>query len=826
MSGLTSWLLTNAELSSQGEYSIPLYTKIIASALAVTRLCGGIEECLTLLFFTIGICFALRSKCQAHHLHTRQVRRSLVRSPMTVCFVVAAVCFRARPRAIRWPIPASDYFTLRTPHHHHHPPLLAPSSPLRDALVTNGKFFRDELNRVAILRGVNVGGSSKLPTRPVSGDTFRGADTLHVDAAKISFVDRPFPLSEADEHFGRLAAWGLTFLRLQITWEAVEHAGPGIYDQEYLDYLLLLVRVAAKYNINVFIDPHQDVWSRFTGGSGAPRWTLAKVGFDVENLHHSGAAFVHQEWVGKGAQKKKAQEEEDESADRSEGTSNGSEGKNGNTRTTTKARPLPGQVWGHNYARLGSATMFSLFFGGNDFAPNLMVEGEPVQEYLQNKYCAAIAKVASVLQHEQNVIGFDTLNEPSNGFIGFEKLNEVHTIVPFLWDMSPFSLMAMAAGFRYNNVPFYNSPMVYDGSYDMNPEAVSAWKGGSAECIWRKHGVWDIDPATQRPRILLPNYFKTKPDGSEINFTTDYMVPFFRKFEKAIRQAMPTAVIFAEPHINIALAWKETVEPVMPDVDRYVWVPHYYDLLTLLSKSFRKWVVIDPLTEAVSFDPVTVHAKMLLHQLEKSRRIGAGMKGEDEILQGSPGLIGETGICFDQNNGEAYSTTVPGEIMPLQTTAYDSLMNGLDAALASVTLWNYSPSNSNLHGDGWNEEDLSIFSYDQQHNPLNVHSGGRGLPAIVRPYASRISGVPIAMTFNARKRRFVFKYSSSMNDKYNVQSKETVIFVPHYQYGSDVNKIVVKVSDGRWKLNASTQSIVWEHDEQYKEVHTIEIYPK
>ena len=49
-------------------------------------------------------------------------------------------------------------------------------------------------------------------------------------------MDRPFPLAEADEHFGRLASWGLTFVRLLVTWEAVEHAGPGIYDEDYLTY--------------------------------------------------------------------------------------------------------------------------------------------------------------------------------------------------------------------------------------------------------------------------------------------------------------------------------------------------------------------------------------------------------------------------------------------------------------------------------------------------------------------------------------------------------------------------------------------------------------
>ena len=54
---------------------------------------------------------------------------------------------------------------------------------------------------------------------------------------------------------------------------------------------------------------------------------------------------------------------------------------------------------------------------------------------------------------------------------------------------------------------------------------------------------------------------------------------------------MPTAIIFAEPHINIVLAWKETIIPNLPNVKRFAWVPHYYDLLTLLSKSFRKWMV-------------------------------------------------------------------------------------------------------------------------------------------------------------------------------------------------------------------------------------------
>ena len=69
-----------------------------------------------------------------------------------------------------------------------------------------------------LLRGVNLAGSSKFPI---------GAST-HVtknfyNTSGISFVGRPFPLAEADEHFARLRAWGLTFVRLLVPWEAVEH---------------------------------------------------------------------------------------------------------------------------------------------------------------------------------------------------------------------------------------------------------------------------------------------------------------------------------------------------------------------------------------------------------------------------------------------------------------------------------------------------------------------------------------------------------------------------------------------------------------------------
>ena len=60
-------------------------------------------------------------------------------------------------------------------------------------------------------------------------------------------------------------AYDLNSRRFQVTQavlgrfsEAIEHAGPGIYDEAYLDYLYAIIKKAGEYNIEVFLDPHQD----------------------------------------------------------------------------------------------------------------------------------------------------------------------------------------------------------------------------------------------------------------------------------------------------------------------------------------------------------------------------------------------------------------------------------------------------------------------------------------------------------------------------------------------------------------------------------------
>src|SRR5438552_8530862 len=154
-----------------------------------------------------------------------------------------------------------------------------------------GSHFKDEHGRTRILRGVNLGGSSRVPLKPDGATHVRDGFFEH---RTVSFVGRPFPLEVADEHFARLREWGLTCLRFLVIWEAIEHAGPGIYDSAYLDYVYAIIKRADEHGLLVLIDPHQDVWSRFCGGDGALGWTFEAVGMDITTFHEAGVALVHQ----------------------------------------------------------------------------------------------------------------------------------------------------------------------------------------------------------------------------------------------------------------------------------------------------------------------------------------------------------------------------------------------------------------------------------------------------------------------------------------------------------------------------------------------------
>ena len=193
-------------------------------------------------------------------------------------------------------------------------------------LYIEKEWFVDEHGRKTLLRGVNFTASSKLPVAP-NGATHIKTDFM--DHKNVSFIDHPVSLKEAEEHFTRLKHWGFNCLRFLVTWEAIEHAGPKQYDTEFLDYIEEVLKIAGEKGFYVFIDPHQDCWSRMSGGDGAPGWTFEKVGLDFTKFYDAGAAWVMQ------------------------------------YRYDPKdPKAYPPMFWSQSRSQFGCATMFTLFFGG------------------------------------------------------------------------------------------------------------------------------------------------------------------------------------------------------------------------------------------------------------------------------------------------------------------------------------------------------------------------------------------------------------------------------------------------------------------------------
>lgn len=84
----------------------------------------------------------------------------------------------------------------------------------------------------------------------------------------------------------------------------------------------------------------------------------------------------------------------------------------------------------------------------------------------------------------------------------------------------------------------------------INAEGATAWLPGHG-CVWRAHGVWDVDPKTQHARLLRPDYFSRNPKtGEKVDFYRDHYVPFVNRFARAVQGVAPEAYVFVEPLPN------------------------------------------------------------------------------------------------------------------------------------------------------------------------------------------------------------------------------------------------------------------------------------
>ena len=313
----------------------------------------------------------------------------------------------------------------------------------RPTLRIDGARFRDSLNREVTFRGINVSGDSKLPRNP---DVPSHIPEHFFDADNVSFVGRPFNKEEAHEHFARLKRWGYNAIRYIFTWEAVEHTGPRIYDEEFIAHTIEMLRMAKSYGFWVFMDPHQDVWSRFSGGSGAPLWTIYACGLNPEAFSATQAAFVHNVYPA--------------------------------------PDKFPKMLWSTNYNRLACQTLFTLFFAGKDFAPNAIIDGKNIQDYLQEHYIAMCKHLARRIHEagdleDECVIGWESLNEPNRGYVGWQDLTILPSEQQLKKGTAPTGWQAILTGsgraLEIDTYEFGSFGPYKNGRELVDPEGVSAW---------------------------------------------------------------------------------------------------------------------------------------------------------------------------------------------------------------------------------------------------------------------------------------------------------------------------------------------------------------
>jgi len=575
-----------------------------------------------------------------------------------------------------------------------------------------GKRIIDEEGRTLILRGVNLGGSSKTPFGPPGwGFSFESLK----NPEKASFTGRPFPLEEAESHFERLSRAGMTFLRFVVTWEALEHSGPGQYDEEFLAYLRKILLVAEKWGISVFIDPHQDVWSRWTGGDGAPAWTLETLGIDLDKLDATGAAITRQRY---------------------------GEFHNG--------KPFPRMIWPSNYNRYAAATMFSLFFGGKTYAPEFSIDGTNIQDWLQGHYIAAFRHCYRRLKNCSAVAGWGIINEPHQGFIGCKDIGRNDdAMVPIGPRPSPWDTIRAASGYPVAvPVHSYNIFTKFTANREIfNPGGVSLFKTGYV-CPWKQAGVWDEEGGA--PRLLRKDHFSTLKERP-LDFMADFHKPFTLKFIESMKEADEKTFFFLEgiPSGTGVPSHPEWSENDPPNVINAF---HWYDGFSLFIKHFSRLFTMNPEKAAIVIGKKRMR-EYFYECLAKGVKWSAGHMG------GVPSLLGEFGLAFDINKRRAYKS---GDYS-LHEEALSMYYDAVDENLLHSTIWNYTADNTNKTGDNWNDEDLSIFSEGKE----------RAVGGWKRPYPMATAGIPIWFQWDRKKGflEYFFKADGAI-------AAPTVIYIP------------------------------------------------
>jgi aryl-phospho-beta-D-glucosidase BglC (GH1 family) len=692
--------------------------------------------------------------------------------------------------------------------------------------------LRDRYGRYLQINGVNVSGSHKWPLTEDFANLQLWRD---LENKTVSYVDKPFPLSEADENFRKLQKLGFNSIRLLMNWESIQPYGPDQFDTDYLDYLEELVDRAAAWGIYVLLDMHQDIFSRhlfvrynnrpvgpdgkayeqgslegmlfslfppfndWQRGHGAPQWVV-KLCLPEKNLDSP-------HW----------------------GTPRALTGMNRNTGIATLAKvdeilkvllpdsasgldksfsdfilgkvleiePLditetsdlmPWGMWGTNAAfSLDIQRCFATLFAGHVIYPKYMVEGKNIQAYLQDQYTKAFVEVAKRVGNKPNVIGYDLMNEP----IGFYATMAV--IAAYFQTGLDSGVKELAKALLGDDL----GPKFYDVISalgllppDTTPETMEKWGFKDADLM----GMISLN----------------------IGFDANFLQPFFEGVAKAIQDVDPDAIIWFE-HTHGAeqllgdggvTQW-EVNQTRLAGIRQQVFAPHWYpDIYAMLGLNM-------PPRE---FTPEEWKYRDFTAPLE------GFLKKSEKQLGNVPVILGEFGTYFNfryKGSDKSGIDASRSNDYIMSTYILDSYYRSLEKLNMGKMIWCYSPENDFDHGEFWNHEDFSIV--DPEGRP-------RGHLAYVRPHARATSGQLVESHFYSPFQllepdkgiplptgEFFLKMEGKETDA------PTEIFVPELHYPSGFH---AWISDGHLYFDHERQLLHWypTNDAPGAE-HTIRILP-
>jgi hypothetical protein len=506
-----------------------------------------------------------------------------------------------------------------------------------------------------------------------------------------------------------------------------------------------------------------------SGGDGAPGWTLEVAGLDPGRLDEADAAFTMQKRIDFDDPRPRQPER------------------------------YPQMSWITNYARAANGIMWTLFFGGRDFAPDFRVDGVSIQDYLQSHFMRSQAALAGRVCHMPHVIGFDLLNEPHRGWIG-RSLSRRPTnpkdgdVMPGIaW--SPLDALLAAHGMTLElpvmAISLRRRGLAPKGTKVVNPRGVSAWLPDCQD-PFRVAGAYTVDP-NGGPRVLREDHFQRVGDRP-VDFIEDYLKPFHRRAAQSLHAINPDWLIFLEPDL------------LNPDPARCftgdlpanaVNAGHWYDATTLLLKRF-----LHPLGFNLLDGRVLLGRRQRLRDYQ--RQLSA-VAGQSPSL---PVLIGEFGIPYDMNGARAYRLHRRGHrsrAWRRHHLALDMMYESMETLGLSCCQWNYTVSNRNdlRIGDGWNQEDLSIFSRDQCVDPSDPDDGARAVSAFARPLPRAVQGRLLEWRFDAARGRLTIRWHADTSVD---RPTEVVLAAPAYRAG-----VRVSADDCRWEIEEDVLRL-WARD--------------